>query len=253
MEAELIKGCMRIIESQNIIITNLQKTVDENREEKNKQKMKNRMRVEKSKMKKKKEQCDSLKGEDLTAEKTSETGDEGGKNEGREVEVEVEAGENEERRLRKRESKRKTYETDGQNSESSQKRKKKKKKTKGGADAGLGEFSQADMIGIGTGESAFISSAVKNEGSEGFQPMEWWQPRGQYTTQTLSTAEGGETTEDANGNYNNNDNNGSGNGGDNAYKDYFTNHSNLFTQIGGIQLHPTAIDKIIEGGGGGGN
>ena len=38
MEAELIKGCMRIIESQNIIITNLHKTVDENKEEKNRQK-----------------------------------------------------------------------------------------------------------------------------------------------------------------------------------------------------------------------
>ena len=77
MEADLIRGCVRIIENQNIIITHLQKTVDEYKEEKNKQKMKNRMRVEKSKLKKKKEQCVNLEGEGVMVEEINEVGDGG--------------------------------------------------------------------------------------------------------------------------------------------------------------------------------
>ena len=127
MEADLIRGCVRIIENQNIIISNLQKSVDEYKEEKNRQKMKNRMRVEKSKLKKKKkEQCDNLEGEGVMVEEINEVGD------GGEKKKKAEAKEDEERMgkrgQRSGEGKRKIDEkTTGQKGELHKMKKKEKK------------------------------------------------------------------------------------------------------------------------------
>ena len=53
MEHNLLQESLRVIKSQNLIIENLQKNLDELNSEKNKQKLKNRLRVEKSNLKKK--------------------------------------------------------------------------------------------------------------------------------------------------------------------------------------------------------
>ena len=256
MEADLIRGCVRIIENQNIIISNLQKSVDEYKEEKNRQKMKNRMRVEKSKLKKKKkEQCDNLEGEGVMVEEINEVGDGGEKKKAEAKEDEERMGK---RGQRSGEGKRKIDEkTTGQKGEL-HKMKKKKKKSKTGVVAAPQDITQEDMIGIGAGGNMIFSGENK-VGNEGSQVMEWWaQPRGQSLTQIISPPEGGNTIENGNGGYNSNDNNngsniilnnniGSGND-NNGYKDYFGNHSNLYTQLGGIQLDSKAIEKIIEGG-----
>lgn len=233
METELVKNCMKIIQSQNIIIENLQKNLDDYREEKNKQKMKNRLRVEKSKQKKKKEQCDELEG--LLAVEG-----------GFEREEEKKEGEKKEEGEKKGVSgRKKSGEVKGKLHEVGEKKKKRKKNK-------TGDFIGEDMIGVG---EIAMEKIKKNDGGEGSQMMQWWmQPQGQCISQSIPPV-GQISVEDGSGNYNNNNNNtnngsgsdsGSGSGSGNG--DYFSDQSNFYAQIGNIQFDQAAIDKILEGG-----
>lgn len=224
---------MRIIDSQNIIIENLQKNLDDIREERNKQKMKNRLRVEKSRQRKKKEQCNGDDGgDDLGRLVTAEGGDE------------KEGEGKKEMRLKKRdgEAKRKFSEDETKESDTSQKRKK-KKKTKADTIVSLGNIKEEDMIGVGE-MTVQRANQEKNEGSQ--MMMQWWtQPQGQCTSSQSMPPMGVIPLEGGSGNFINNNNvkneNINGGGGD-----YFSDRSNFYTEIGNIQFDQLAIDKILE-------